>query len=82
VWLRLLEGAGLKVLVSETEHNPDDHEFEDWARRSGTPPPEVEYLRRRFETAPAAVVAALSLRREGDTYRWGWVTGTFLVRAS
>lgn len=79
-WLRLLADAGLEVVVSETEHNPDDHEFEDWARRSGTPPQEVDYLRRRFETAPAPVIQALSLRRDGDSFRWGWLTGTFLVR--
>jgi ubiquinone/menaquinone biosynthesis C-methylase UbiE len=79
-WRALLEGAGLEVVRVQTEHNPDDHEFEDWARRSGTPAQEAAYLRRCFESASPAVVEALTLRRQGGTYRWGWQTGTFLVR--
>lgn len=78
-WRRLVEDAGLDVLYQESFAGASNHELYEWTERAATPAADVAYIKARMAVAPAAVVEALSLRRDGDSFRWSWHTMTILV---
>jgi SAM-dependent methyltransferase len=79
-WQGMLASAGLSLLVCEAR--PDQAsaiELIEWTQRSGTPPAEVEYIRRRLANASPSIIDALNLRLVGDSYAWDWPTALFVV---
>lgn len=71
-WRQLVEEAGLTITALEVLTDASNHELYEWTERAATPAADVSYIRERLESAPASVVDALSLRRDGDTFRWSW----------
>lgn len=55
-------------------------EFDDWVRRSGTPPQEVAALRPLLETAAPDAAAAFHIRPEGRQLRFAWDTIVLAAR--
>ncbi len=76
-WQELLESRGFAITHSTM--TTVELEFDDWVRRSATPPGEVDALRREFLTAPPAAVAAFGIQAEGDTISFHW--DSLVVRA-
>jgi SAM-dependent methyltransferase len=79
-WRERLESAGLDILAATV--GPDQAsaiELAEWTRRSGTPAHEVDYIRRRLESATPATIEALHLRSVGDSYAWDWPTALFVT---
>lgn len=79
-WRVLLEGAGLQVELLDAYAGGSDAELDEWTRRAATPGADVGYIRQRLESAPPAVVEALGLRREGETFRWSWHVVTAVAK--
>ena len=78
-WLALLDTAGFDV--TDSAITPVNLEFEDWARRSGTPASEVQRLRQDFLRAPPEVASAFDIRRaDGDDIHFHW--DCLVVRAA
>ncbi|MBI4201575.1 MAG: methyltransferase domain-containing protein [Chloroflexi bacterium] len=69
-WIALLAGAGLTL--THASMTKVHLEFNDWVLRSGTPPQNVEPLRRDFQNAGTSVVNAFGIQQEGDTLRYYW----------
>jgi SAM-dependent methyltransferase len=61
-WISLLESKGF--LITDTALAPVPMEFDDWVRRSGTPEPVVEGLRRDFLNASPEAVEAFHIRQD------------------
>ena len=61
-WLALLDEN--RFDVTDSAITPVNLQFDDWARRSGTPASEVERLRRDFLDAPPVAVAAFDIERD------------------
>ncbi len=79
-WARLVDDAGLRVV--EAAVRTDDlaeEELGEWTRRAGTAVDDITYIKERLAAAPATVTAAMSLRRDGDTYRWLWPVLTLVA---
>jgi ubiquinone/menaquinone biosynthesis C-methylase UbiE len=80
-WLDLVRSAGLAVESADlSAEGLVEEELEEWTRRSGTAPEEVEYIRRRLAVAPGSVKEALRLRQADGTYRWSWPVLTLVAR--
>ncbi len=79
-WRRFFTDADLEVVELRESLNPEDHELADWTERAKTPPEQIEYVRRAFETASPDVIASLGLHRQGETFVWGWPRATILLR--
>jgi ubiquinone/menaquinone biosynthesis C-methylase UbiE len=62
-WFALLDDHGFSV--TDSALTPVDLEFDDWARRSGTPTSEVEQLRQDFLDAPLGAVSAFNIKPDG-----------------
>jgi SAM-dependent methyltransferase len=70
-WLALLDTADFDI--TDSAITPVNLEFDDWARRSGTPASEVQRLRQDFLSASPDIVAAFDIRRADDDdihFRW------------
>jgi hypothetical protein len=78
--VRYLEEAGFAVVRVEMEDVVSEHEIVEWTERAGTPAEDIEYIRRRFASAPPHVATALKLRPEGDTFIWEWPSVTILAK--
>jgi ubiquinone/menaquinone biosynthesis C-methylase UbiE len=82
VWRAFLEGAGLAIQrevanhYSESEHGMD---FDDWVRRSKTPPDRVAELRRLFTTASPDLRNLLRIQVDGDAIRFQLPQITFIA---
>ena len=73
-WLALLEASGFHTTDSALA--PVPMEFDDWVRRSGTPRPMIEGLRRDFLDSPPGAVEEFHLRRDGSGsihFQWSCV---------
>lgn len=69
-WRRFLREAGLDLQREITDlysENPRGMNFDDWVRRSKTPPTVVAELRRLFLTASPALRDLLTIQAEGDS---------------
>jgi SAM-dependent methyltransferase len=70
-WLALLEGAGF--VTQEWALAAVPLEFDDWVRRSGTPPDEVERLRRDILHATPGVKDAFRVHQDAEgAVRFQW----------
>ena len=70
-WIELLQANGLSTTDSTITSVP--HDFDDWVRRSGTPPDVVEGLRRDFLNAPPGAVEAFDIRQgESGAINFEW----------
>ena len=80
-WLTLFDENGFDV--ADSAITPVNLEFDDWARRSGTPASEVERLRRDFVDAPPGPVAAFDIKR-GETgaihFHWDCLVARAVAR--
>ena len=68
-WRKFLGDAGLNILREVTDNyseSPRGMDFDDWVRRSKTPPDRVAELRRLFTTAPANLRDLLSIDLDGN----------------
>jgi ubiquinone/menaquinone biosynthesis C-methylase UbiE len=69
-WRELLPAFGFRITHTETARVY--LEFNDWVRRAGTPPGEVEALRRDFLGAPEGARRAFAIKPRGDTIDFSW----------
>ncbi|MBI2856515.1 MAG: methyltransferase domain-containing protein [Chloroflexi bacterium] len=70
-WLSLLEASGFSI--TDTALAPVPLEFDDWVRRSGTPEPVVQRLRRDFLSAPGGARDAFQIHQDefgSVLFRW------------
>lgn len=82
-WRQLVEGVGLEVRVAEIGSDDlAEEELSEWTRRSGTAAEDIEYIRTRLAYTPPAVLETMSLRRDGDTFRWRWPVITIVAERS
>jgi ubiquinone/menaquinone biosynthesis C-methylase UbiE len=79
-WRELVETAGLNVVAFEVLTDASHHELYEWTERAATPAEDVAYIKQGLEQAPESVVKALSLKREGDTFRWSWHVLTIVAQ--
>jgi len=67
---RMLEESGLHV--DALSHTRVPLEFDDWVRRVGVPPAEVEALRRSFIEASPAARRAFQIQVDASQIRFAW----------
>lgn len=67
---KMLEDIGLEIQAVARSEVPQV--FDDWARRSGTAPAEVEALRRDFLAASPDARAAFRIHVQGAQVRFSW----------
>lgn len=66
----MLVDSGLEIQAVARSEVPQA--FDDWARRSGTPPADAEALRRDFLAASADARAAFRIHVQGTRVRFSW----------
>jgi ubiquinone/menaquinone biosynthesis C-methylase UbiE len=82
-WRKFLENAGLQIQREITEHyseSPRGMDFDDWVRRSKTPPDRVAELRRLFTTAAPDLRDLLQIQRDGDAIWFRLPQVTFIAQ--
>jgi SAM-dependent methyltransferase len=83
VWRATLQQAGLRVereITDRYSESPRGMDFDDWVRRSKTPPDRVAELRRLFLNASAALRDLLTIDVDGDSIWFRLPQVTFLAR--
>ena len=83
VWRRFLADAGLTIQCEITTHYSEGRrgmDFDDWVRRSKTPPDRVAELRRLFTTASPNLRDLLSIQVDGDAIWFRLPQVTFIAR--
>jgi ubiquinone/menaquinone biosynthesis C-methylase UbiE len=81
-WRAFLHNAGLKIQREVTDHYSESQrgmDFDDWVRRSKTPPDRVAELRRLFITAAPDLRDLLSIQLDGDTIWFRLPQVTFIA---
>ena len=85
VWRQFLATAGLTIQREVTDHyseSPRGMAFDDWVRRSKTPPAQVEELRRLFLGASARLRELLQIDAGGGNLHFRLPQVTFIARRS
>jgi ubiquinone/menaquinone biosynthesis C-methylase UbiE len=81
-WRRFLKEAGLKIqreIADTYSESPHGMDFDDWVRRSKTPPDRVAELRRLFTTASPNLRHLLSIQLEGEAIHFRLPQVTFIA---
>lgn len=82
VWRKLLADAGLTLRHEKTDHYSESvrgMNFDDWVRRSKTPPERVAELRRLFREASPQFKELLQVETEGDSIHFRLPLVTFIA---
>jgi hypothetical protein len=82
-WRKFLRDAGLDLHREITDlysESPRGMDFDDWVRRSKTPPSLVAELRRLFTTASPALRDLLTIQTEGASIWFRLPQVTFLAQ--
>ena len=82
-WRTFLHNAGLAIQRDVTDHYTESQrgmDFDDWVRRSRTPPDRVAELRRLFTTASPALRDLLTIQFDGDAIWFRLPQVTFLTQ--
>lgn len=83
VWRKVLEEVGLKIEHAVTDHYTESQRgmnFDDWVRRSKTPPERVCQLRQLFEDASPELRQLLQITTDGDGIWFRLPQVTFVAR--
>lgn len=83
VWRATLQQAGLRMereITDRYSESPRGMDFDDWVRRSRTPPDRVAELRRLFLNASQALRDLLTIDVDGDSIWFRLPQVTFLAR--
>lgn len=83
VWRKLLTDAGLAIQREATDHYSEGRhgmDFDDWVRRSQTPPAQVAELRSLFRNASPPLRDLLQIETEGDAIYFRLPQVTFIAR--
>lgn len=83
VWRATLQHAGLRIereIADRYSESPRGMDFDDWVRRSKTPPDRVAELRRLFLNASPALRDLLTIAVDGDSIWFRLPQVTFLAR--
>lgn len=78
-WQRFIGEAGFTLEELATSHRTE-LVFSDWVRTSGSPPQEVDKLRRRFIEASSAVRDAFHIREVDGDFHFSWMLVILLAR--
>jgi ubiquinone/menaquinone biosynthesis C-methylase UbiE len=82
-WRKFLEAAGLTIQREVTDHyseSPRGMNFDDWVRRSKTPPDRVAELRRLFTTASPELRDLLHIQQEDEAIWFRLPQVTFIAQ--
>lgn len=82
-WRKFIEAAGLTIQREVTDHyseSPRGMNFDDWVRRSKTPPDRVAELRRLFTTASPELRDLLHIQQEGEAMWFRLPQVTFIAK--
>jgi ubiquinone/menaquinone biosynthesis C-methylase UbiE len=82
-WRKFLEAAGLTIQREVTDlysESPRGMNFDDWVRRSKTPPDRVTELRRLFTNASPSLRDLLHIQQEGEAIWFRLPQVTFIAQ--
>jgi ubiquinone/menaquinone biosynthesis C-methylase UbiE len=83
IWRKYLNEAGLTILHERTDHytdHPRGMNFDEWVRRSRTPPEQVAELRALFTDASAELRSLLKVDVDGDAIWFQLPQVTFIAQ--